>query len=317
MTSPLSVGPDSNLMSDAPSALDDLRRQIDRLDDQLRHLLAERAAIAHKVGAAKAAAGVKSIMQVAREAEVIRRLVACYDEGLPLGALVRIWREIIGATLLIETQFRAAVYAPVGRRHYWDLARDHFGTVVPLTAFDDPRSVLRHVVNGKATAAVLPLPASEPHPWWADLLLAASPAARIVARLPFVELRNAARPLRSALVVAATEFQPSGEDHSYLGLVTIRSGSVRGLLGKMTGAGLTPVFHADTPHPADQDSWLHIVEVEGFVPENDPRASALIAQSGGEVRRVVPMGGFAVPLVLHAAAEAMSQSTAETAPNRA
>lgn len=294
-------------MTLAQPTLDDLRRQIDRLDDELLRLLAERAAMAHEVRQVKAAGG-RSTLQPAREALLMRRLAAAYRGGLPFRTLARIWREIIGGTLSLEGPVRAVVFAPVGRRQYWDMAKDHFGAVIPLTALDDPRAALRRAVAGDVTAAVLPMPAREPHPWWVDLLIDQDAAARIVYRLPFVEQveepgRIAApavvderRVRRAALVVARADFLPTDRDRSYVGLVTIRAGHMKQLLAKLEQAGFTPGAHVDGQHPADTDSWLHMIEVDGYVGAADPRLERLVAASGGEVRHAVSLGGYPEPL---------------------
>ena len=41
---------------------------------------------------------------------------------------------------------------------------------------------------------------------------------------------------------------------------------------------------------------LHLIEVDGFVPDGDARVSDLQKAAGGEVLRVVPVGGYARPL---------------------
>ena len=53
--------------------------------------------------------------------------------------------EIIVATLAFEGPFSVAVLTPEEIRGYWDLARDHFGGVVPMTRHTSVRLVLEAV----------------------------------------------------------------------------------------------------------------------------------------------------------------------------
>ena len=81
------------------------------------------------------------------------------------------------------------------RPAFWDLARDHFGTHTPLTAYETIGQVLRAVIDGPATIGVLPLPAGgRPRPLVAAAAqqrAAARP--RVFARLPFGDTRQHAR----------------------------------------------------------------------------------------------------------------------------
>ena len=53
--------------------LSSLRRKVDRLDDQLVHLLEQRSKVAHEIGTQKIKAG-HSVLAPAREAMLFRRL---------------------------------------------------------------------------------------------------------------------------------------------------------------------------------------------------------------------------------------------------
>lgn len=77
-------------MTSSDATLQSLRRQIDRIDDQLHDLIMARAALVEQVAAAKPDSGVP--LRPGREAEILRRLIARHAGRFPKGALVRIWR---------------------------------------------------------------------------------------------------------------------------------------------------------------------------------------------------------------------------------
>jgi hypothetical protein len=41
---------------------------------------------------------------------------------------------------------------------------------------------------------------------------------------------------------------------------------------------------------------LNLIEIEGFVPITDPRLDSFRVQLGGALRRLLPFGGYALPL---------------------
>src|SRR5437867_10031135 len=99
-------------MSDIPSDLEQLRRRIDEIDDRLQDLLIERIDIVSRVAAHKRSDGGVAAHQPAREAEIIRRLISRNHGALPPVTLVRMWRELLAATVRLQGGMTIAVYAP-------------------------------------------------------------------------------------------------------------------------------------------------------------------------------------------------------------
>src|SRR6059036_2319480 len=108
-------------MSDISSDLEQLRRRIDEIDDRLQDLLIERIEIVSRVAAHKREANGVAAHQPAREAEIIRRLVARNHGALPRATLVRMWRELLAATVRLQSAVQVAVYAPPEAQGFWDL----------------------------------------------------------------------------------------------------------------------------------------------------------------------------------------------------
>ena len=94
--------------------IDDLRRRIDQLDEQLVELLNERAACALEIGRLKQTMGLE-VYQPEREAEVLRHVQSHGRQtGSPLGgdALARVFERIIDEARRIE---RATAHETVGK----------------------------------------------------------------------------------------------------------------------------------------------------------------------------------------------------------
>ncbi len=272
-------------------SLGDLREEIDRIDDALHDLIMERAAVVARVAGAKAGLAFRP----AREAAILRRLVGRHRGDFPKAALVRIWRELVAASVSMQGPFSVAVYVPESDPGYWDLARDYFGTVVPATAIRSARAIVREVAAGRVSVGVVPTPVlGEDDPWWRSLVDAAEPAPRVIARMPFIDRASTsggARP--EALALALAEHEETGDDRSLL-VLQCDSEVSRALLSTALGAaGLQPSL-VEIRHEG-ADTWLVLVEVAGFVGPEDARLEALVADGKLPVRRVYRIGGYAAP----------------------
>ena len=132
-------------MSEIRSDLEELRRRIDEIDDRLLDLFIERIEIVSQVAAYKNSSGAVAPHQPAREAEIVRRLIERNGGAFPPATLVRIWRELLAATVRQQSNFAIAVYAPPENPGYWDIARDHYGSHTTMAAYRSAPQVIRAV----------------------------------------------------------------------------------------------------------------------------------------------------------------------------
>jgi chorismate mutase len=278
-------------MPAAKTRLDDLRREIDEIDDALHDLLMRRTGIVEDVRAAKGEDSAH--IRPGREARILRRLMARHRGPFPKPVVARMWRDIIAALTEIQGPQAVAVYAPEGGPDLRTRARDHFGSLTPLTSYESEVGVLGAVTEGRATIGVLPLPQSDDDdPWWRSLASDNQETPRIVARLPFVSMEPALRDGVEGLAVAMAPHEESGLDRSFLVVETAEQVSRDALTDLLTTAGI-PVL--DVKHWEDQpDQRLHLIEVEGFLAADDRRLAGL-EQDGGPLKSWV-IGAYAVPL---------------------
>ena len=142
-------------MSD--SRLEQLRKRIDALDEQLQALLSERAECAQQVAEAKRSdADDTEFYRPEREAEVLRRVRERNKGPLSDNEVVRLFREIMSACLALEQPLTIAYLGPEGT--YSQAATlKHFGHSVqlkPLAAIDE---IFREVEAGSADYGVVPV----------------------------------------------------------------------------------------------------------------------------------------------------------------
>lgn len=278
-------------MSSELPDLEALRRRLDEIDTRLQDLLIDRAEIVSLVAASKKSDN-QPAFQPAREAEIIRRLAARHRGAFPVASLVRMWREILAATVRLQSPFSVAVFAPAERAGLWDLARDHYGSNTPMTAYSSAGAVIRAVSARECTVGVLPIPQSgDPDPWWPRLVPPANPAPlRVIARLPF-GARGNARGGGEAVTIGFGVQPRTGLDRTLLAMEWAREVDRARILKLLSAAGLVcTLFASSEPHGST------LVEVEGFVSATGPHFKGLRAELPETLKSVWPMGGYAVPL---------------------
>jgi chorismate mutase-like protein len=285
-------------MSSPNTALEELRREIDQIDDAIHDLLMRRAQVVERVGASKGP-NERFFLRPGREAVILRRLLARHTGSFPVAVVVRMWREMIGALTRLQGPFAVAVLAPEERRGFWDVARDHYGSFTPMIPVNSPAAAVRAVSDGTATVGIVPYPAEDDgDPWWRFLVSSDPRTPRVVARLPFGGRGNARGEDRDALAIALMAPEPTGDDRSLLGIelgVDLSRGRLKDAL---EAVGLRPVgfctWHARDPGGPS----VHLVEIADFVDLRDARLAAFVERMGDVPVRINTIGGYAVPLTL-------------------
>jgi chorismate mutase len=280
-------------MPASPPDLEDLRRRIDEIDDRLQDLLVERVGIISEVTARKRTDSVAA-HQPAREAAIIRRLVDRAPGTFPAASLVRMWREILAATTRLQVPFAVAVLVTPETQGFWDLARDHYGSHTPMSAYRSVGQVIRAASDGHSTVGVLPMPQEgDPDPWWRHLVSKDENAPRVIARLPFGARGNARTDGADALAIGRGVQQETGRDRTLLATENAADVSRGRIFAALSSLGLACTFFASYEHGGGVNT---LIEVEGFVPTSDVRLDRLRTQLGSALLRLLPFGGYAMPL---------------------
>lgn len=269
-----------------PVTLAELRQQLDAIDDKLHDLLMQRAEVVERVAQDPSKPGLK--IRPGREASIIRRLLARNAGALPRQAIVRFWREMFTAALIIEGGQTIAV-CNGDDGDLAALAREHFGPLTALHRHRNPTQALADIERGTAQVAVLPPPSEEPDGSWWTALMGTGPLS-VIAKLPFWTKRAEGAPAGDAFVVAAIRPDPSGEDRGLIALELNADISRTRIISILTAAGFTP-GQIWLKRESDSRS-LALIEVEGLVEDGDER----LTQITGLDAPASVIGGFAVPL---------------------
>ncbi len=179
-------------------SLNELRSELDRIDDGIHDLLMARASVVEDVAALRTQG--KVALRPGREAAIVRRLIGRNHGALPVAAIVRVWREILASSLTMQTDYAIAVQGEA----LASLAREHFGALTPIHPHATAQAALDQLRDGQVTAALLPWPGPIDPAWLQGL--------HVVAHLPFWQQRAEGTPAGGALVITDSAPDPSGED---------------------------------------------------------------------------------------------------------
>lgn len=132
-----------------------LRQGIDAIDDQLVELLNKRAGLAQRIGQLKARAALPAYVPE-RERHVLDRLVAVSTGPLPGDSLRMIYKEIISASLALESPLTVAFVGPVASAAH-EASKRHFGLSARLIAQRSAAEVFDELHAERCAYGVVPI----------------------------------------------------------------------------------------------------------------------------------------------------------------
>jgi len=135
--------------------LDELRRRIDELDEQIVRLINERARIARQIGQLKARGG-ESVYRPQREQAVYANAIRANKGPLSNEAFRAIFREIMSGCIAMEKPLKIAYLGPPGTFTHW-AARSKFGESVAYVPVGSLAEVFEEVERRRADYGVVPV----------------------------------------------------------------------------------------------------------------------------------------------------------------
>ena len=286
-------------MSEFKKALTKHREAIDAIDDDIIALLLKRCEIVQEVGKLKREhMPDQNFIRSGREADMIRRIYKAFsDTPFSAEAAVSIWRLIIAASTHIENELSLSVLQTDEESHYAWLGREYFGNFLPVSTQRMASHVVADVADGKASIGILPLPSmADEESWWPHLISDRERSPKIFAQIPMLAHKSSGKSLTPALAIAMLEPEESSDDVSYLALEVDDSISTSRLQTLFTQAKLKGGWISVLTHPSGLRQLL--VNIEGFVSEDDARLEKLRESLGESVQRMAYLGSHGVPIQL-------------------
>ncbi|MDE0299708.1 MAG: prephenate dehydratase [Candidatus Poribacteria bacterium] len=134
--------------------LENLRDQLDEIDNRILLLLHNRAEIVRSVGQLKSANGGENVYVPHRETKILARLREKNRNFFPADALDTIFAEIISACRSLEQRLEVAFLGPEGSFGHAAALR-HFGSSVNFNPIADQTDVFSEVESGRADYGVV------------------------------------------------------------------------------------------------------------------------------------------------------------------
>lgn len=229
-----------------------IRAEIDRVDNALLGLIAERIELARAVRRAKSGA---RVWRPSREASLVKDLAENSGETSP-HLVSRIWAELVSVSLALQGPIRLHVALEGDALEVWTLVRDRFGAAIPALSYPTASSALAAAYAEDEGVAILPAPGGM-NSWWSALCTGgATPEMSILSGLPRVSDDCWPR----AVAVATADKQPSGQDMTLIGLEKP---------GAIPDAGLSGILRAEA-------GSNKLVTLDEFISEDSVKFQAVL-----------------------------------------
>lgn len=135
--------------------LNELRGEINSLDEQIVRLLNQRAAAAVEIGKLKQTHG-SAVFAPDREHEILKRITDCSAGPLSKASLLAIYRELMSASFALERPPRVGYLGPNGSFSH-EAAIAKFGTSVEYEPLADVRGVFDEMTRGHLDYGIVPI----------------------------------------------------------------------------------------------------------------------------------------------------------------
>jgi 3-deoxy-7-phosphoheptulonate synthase len=144
---------DSPATGAAPTPLQTLRGEIDRIDDSILELIEQRLAASAAVAASKDAEGGDRLkFRPRREAEVIGRLSARSEA--PRALIAQLWHTLMSHNLQAQARTEIVICGGRDRLALFEMVRERFGPAAPIRWVKDPAAALEAARSSEAVAVI-------------------------------------------------------------------------------------------------------------------------------------------------------------------
>ncbi|OFW81153.1 MAG: hypothetical protein A2887_00035 [Alphaproteobacteria bacterium RIFCSPLOWO2_01_FULL_40_26] len=254
-------------------ALQALRDKIDKIDEKIIKLLSQRMNIVSQVAELKKNNGEKFFIRSAREADMIKNLVA-KNPDLQAPLIVNIWRKIITAANMAEQNLRIAIHNPNDVSDYEYLVKEYYSSYVPITSFDSISGVVSALEKNEAQIGIFALPSNDGEKedakenWW--IALANNRLGlRVFAQIPFVEYCQNNNGKIHLVAVAIKEPEKSNDDNTLLYVEAAKGIEKSQILSAFKEQNLVAKILKSVKSQQSTSVTFYLATLDGFYLEND------------------------------------------------
>jgi hypothetical protein len=192
-----------------------------------------------------------------------------------------------------------------GDEHCWDMAKNYFGSVLPMNRAATSQAAVSALRNDADVLAVVPWPADEDKsPWWLNLIhqekeqdllpIIIAGALPYGSKKPFDQIGS------KALILGRMEFNESGEDCSFIVIEVAGPLSRARVIDLLKEQDLKVLSIVTFSSPVEADKTAHLIEIDGYVIQGDNRLEKVTQKLEESAGICKPIGGYPVPPVFRA-----------------
>lgn len=184
------------------SELQKYRKKIDKIDEKILKLLAQRMDIVEDVAQFKTKNGEKFFIRSSREFEMIHDLIKKSDKRFPASVIVDIWRRIITSANILEQKIKIGIFNPRQIPDYFYILQQYYGDFVEIINYAEIAKLCKDVEKNKIQIVAL----NTEDNWISEI---SKSKIKIFAKAPF--LKNSKHEL---FLAAIKEAEKSKSDNS-------------------------------------------------------------------------------------------------------
>jgi hypothetical protein len=140
------------------------------------------------------------------------------------------------------------------------------------------------------------------NPWWRlladqDLSASGKPKMTVVGALPYGAREPIEKIHEKSLIIGRLDYVDSGEDRSFIVIEVMGELSRARAIDLLKAQNFTPLSIVTQLSPAGDSMTAHMVEVEGYVQDTDPRLTEVANMLADLNGKCIAIGGYPIPPV--------------------
>lgn len=243
-----------------------LRDDINKIDDDILKLLENRLEIVKKVKSLKENHNDKFFIKSAREADMIKSLIAKSKNTLPSSLIIDIWRKIITFSNCSEQKVNISLHNPQQTESFKHIIKSYYNDSVPITNHNTASSVITDLASNKSQIAIFQLSKYDQEDladhWWINIANNVS-GIKIFAKIPMKDSKE------NLLALAIKDAEQSSSDNSLLCVEISREiteAQIKSDLGSKFDQ--FSILRSVKSDKVNKNATFYLIEVQGFYTES-------------------------------------------------
>lgn len=258
--------------------LQQIRSEIDLIDNQIIELLKQRMILIPLVSQIKKNNREKFFIKSSREADMIKNLVNKVDNNFLKLAIIKIWRKIITVANMEEQIIKIGIHNPNSVSDYEYIVKDYYCEQVEINNYGNVSDLILAIQNSQINIAIFKIP-DDPNNfekkdsfqenWWINLANNQI-GLKIYAKIPLVELNSKKKKTNINLIACAIkDYEKSIEDKTLICIELSENISKNQIQNWLNNNKIEAKFLKDTKLNQINGVIFYLLEIEGFFIEED------------------------------------------------